>query len=153
LQPVIFQIPFESTGTQPSKTATCITIAIPEAPEKLLSKGPYPAIDLSEGCRIRVVDKGCIISRGPIPRGALIIRERPLIIAMVMTFPRNIDRTVARAMPPNERISLLSPNNCYGDKVIGSCKRTTGESGHCPDMTRRTARRARPSPVSTTGTF
>ena len=60
--------------------------------------------------------KGCI-STGPIPRGALIIRERPLIIApTVMTFPRNFDHTVARAMPPNER-ALLS--NCYEDKVIG----------------------------------
>ena len=82
----MFQIPFESTGTQPSNiTATCTTITISEAREKLLSKGPYPAINSSEGCRIRVVDmpekgKGCV-SRCPIPGGALIIRERPLIIA------------------------------------------------------------------------
>ncbi|KAH9019791.1 hypothetical protein EDB84DRAFT_1516300 [Lactarius hengduanensis] len=41
-QPVIFQVP--SKASQPDETiTTCITI--PEAREKLLSKGPYPAID------------------------------------------------------------------------------------------------------------
>ena len=133
-QPVILQIP--STDTQPSKTTTtCITI--PEAREKLLSKGPYPVIDSSEGCRIRVVDipgkgKGCI-STGPIPRGALIIRERPLVIApTVMTFPRNFDRTVARAMPPNERAALLSLNNCYEDKIIGVLRTNNWGIGALP---------------------
>ena len=133
-QPVIVQIP--STGMYPNKTTTtCITI--PEAREKLLSRGPYPAIDSSEGCRIRVVDipgkgKGCI-STGPIPRGALIIRERPLIIApTVMTFPRNFDRTVARAMPPNERATLLSLNNCYEDKIIGILRTNNWGIGGLP---------------------
>jgi hypothetical protein len=137
-QPIILQIPFESAGAQQSNTtATCTTITIPEAREKLLSKGPYPAIDSSEGCRIRVVDvpgkgKGCI-STGPIPRGALIIRERPLIIApTVMTFPRNFDRTVARAMPPNERAALLSLNNCYEDKVIGILRTNNWGIGALP---------------------
>ena len=137
-QPVIFQIPIESTGTQPSKAKTsCTTITIPEAREKLLSKGPYPAIDSSEGCRIRVVDvpgkgKGCI-STGPIPRGALIIRERPLVIApTVMTFPRNFDRTVARAMSPNERAALLSLNNCYEDKIIGVLRTNNWGIGALP---------------------
>ena len=137
-QPVIVQIPFESTSTQPSKTtATCTTITIPEAREKLLSKGPYPTIDSSEGCRIRVVDvlgkgKGCI-STGPIPRGALIIRERPLIIApTVMTFPRNFDRTVARAMPSNERAALLSLNNCYEDELIGILRTNNWGIGALP---------------------
>ena len=133
-QPVIVQIP--STGIHPNKTTTtCITI--PEAREKLLSRGPYPVIDSSEGCRIRVVDipgkgKGCI-STGPIPRGALIIRERPLIIApTVMTFPRNFDRTVARAMPPNERAALLSLNNCYADKIIGVLRTNNWGIGGLP---------------------
>jgi hypothetical protein len=133
-QPVIVQIP--TTGMHPNKTATtCITI--PEAREKLLSRGPYPVIDSSEGCRIRVDDvpgkgKGCI-STGPIPRGALIIRERPLIIApTVMVFPRNFDRTVARAMPPNERAALLSLNNCYKDKIIGVLRTNNWGIGGLP---------------------
>ena len=133
-QPVIVQIP--STGMHPNKTTTtCITI--PEAQEKLLSRGPYPVIDSSEGCRIRVADipgkgKGCI-STGAIPRGALIIRERPLIIApTVMTFPRNFDRTVARAMPPNERAALLSLNNCYKDKIIGVLRTNNWGIGGLP---------------------
>jgi len=120
-QPVIFQVP--SKASQPDETiTTCITI--PEAREKLLSKGPYPAIDSREGCRIRVVDvpgkgKGCV-STGTIPRGALIIRERPLVIApTVMAFPGNFDRTVAHAMPSDARAALLSLNNCYDDQIIG----------------------------------
>jgi hypothetical protein len=137
-QPVIFQIPSESTSAQPSKTmTTCTTVTIPEAREKLLSRSPYPEIDSSEGCRIRVTDvpgkgKGCI-STGPIPRGGLIIRERPLIIApTVMAFPRNFDRTVARAMPPNERVALLSLNNCYEDKIIGVLRTNNWEIGALP---------------------
>ena len=133
-QPVIVQIPI--TGMHPNNTTTtCITI--PEAREKLLSRGPYPVIDSSEGCRLRVDDvpgkgKGCI-STGPIPRGALIIRERPLIIApTVMVFPRNFDRTVARAMPPNERAALLSLNNCYKDKIIGVLRTNNWGIGGLP---------------------
>jgi hypothetical protein len=94
-------------------------------------------IDSSEGCRIRVADipgkgKGCI-STGPIPRGALIIRERPLIISpTVMAFPRNFDRTVARTMPPNERAALLSLNNCYKDKIIGVLRTNNWGIGGLP---------------------
>lgn len=137
-QPVILQIP-STMGTQPTSdtttTTTCITI--PEARNKLLSKGPYPAIDSSEGCRVRVVDvpgkgKGCI-STSAIPRGALIIRERPLVIApTVMAFPGNFDRTVARAMPAKERAELLSLNNCYEDKIIGILRTNNWGIGALP---------------------
>ncbi|KAI0306262.1 hypothetical protein B0F90DRAFT_728351 [Multifurca ochricompacta] len=133
-QPVIFQVP--PKATQPNEiTTTCITI--PETREKLLSKGPYPPINSSEGCRIRVVDvpgkgKGCV-STSVIPRGALIIRERPLVIApTVMAFPGNFDRTVARAMPPGARAALLSLNNCYEDKVIGVLRTNNWGIGALP---------------------
>ena len=133
-QPVIFQIP--SKASRPDETVTtCITI--PEAREKLLAKGPYPAIDWQEGCRIRVVDvpgkgKGCV-STGAIPRGALIIRERPLVIApTVMAFPGNFDRTVAHAMPSDARTALLSLNNCYEDKIIGVLRTNNWGVGALP---------------------
>lgn len=133
-QPVIFQVP--SKASQPDETTTtCITI--PEAREKLLSKGPYPAIDAQEGCRIRVVDvpgkgKGCV-STGAIPRGALIIRERPLVIApTVMAFPGNFDRIVAHAMPADARAALLSLNNCYEDKIIGVLRTNNWGIGALP---------------------
>jgi len=133
-QPVIFHIP--TSSTQPSETkTTCITIS--EARDKLLSRGPYPAIDSSEGCRIRVVDvpgkgKGCVAT-GAVPRGGLIIRERPLVIApTVMAFPRNFDRTLIRAMPPNERAALLALNNCYEDKIIGILRTNNWGIGALP---------------------
>ncbi|KAH8995418.1 hypothetical protein EDB92DRAFT_1846833 [Lactarius akahatsu] len=133
-QPVIFQVP--SKASQPDGTiTTCITI--PEAREKLLSKGPYPAIDAQEGCRIRVVDvpgkgKGCV-STGAIPRGALIIRERPLVIApTVMAFPGNFDRIVAHAMSADARAALLSLNNCYEDKIIGVLRTNNWGIGALP---------------------
>jgi hypothetical protein len=136
--PVVFQIPSMAADTHPipnETTTTCITI--PEAREKLLSKGPYPAIDSAKGSHIRVVDitgkgKGCVSTRA-IPRGGLIIRERPLVIApTVMAFPRNFDRTVARAMPPNERTALLSLNNCYEDRIIGVLRTNNWGIGALP---------------------
>ena len=135
-QPVIFQVPSQASHPGDSETVTtCITI--PEAREKLLAKGPYPAIDWREGCRIRVVDvpgkgKGCV-STGAIPRGALIIRERPLVIApTVMAFPGNFDRTIAHAMPAEARATLLSLNNCYEDKIIGVLRTNNWGIGALP---------------------
>ncbi|KAH9980917.1 hypothetical protein BGW80DRAFT_1267202 [Lactifluus volemus] len=101
-RPVIFQIPSIATDTHPipyETITTCITI--PEVRENLLSKGPYPVIDSSEGCHIRVVDitgkgKGCV-STSSIPR---------VIAPTVMAFPRNFDRTVARQI-----IGALRTNN------------------------------------------
>jgi hypothetical protein len=137
-RPVIFQIPSIATDTHPIPNETITTcITIPEVRENLLSKGPYPAIDSSEGCHIRVVDitgkgKGCV-STSTIPRGGLIIRERPLVIApTVMAFPRNFDRTVARAMPSDERTALLSLHNCYEDKIIGALRTNNWGIGALP---------------------
>jgi hypothetical protein len=49
-----------------------------------------------------------------------------------MEFPRNFDRTVARAMPPNERAALLSLNNCYDDEVFGVVRTNNWGIGAVP---------------------
>lgn len=137
-QPVIFQIPSMAIDTHPSPGETITTcITIPEVRKKLLSKGPYPVINSAEGCCLRVVDvsgkgKGCV-STSAIPRGGLIIRERPLVIApTVMAFPGNFDRIVGRAMPPDERTALLSLQNCYEDKIIGVLRTNNWGIGALP---------------------